>query len=151
MGITQFSSFFDNNGAVDIQSGELWLSNGGIIAAHLPAPHRLSAPEPVYHTFLEGSEISVSNFLINSGNADVFGAFSVANVTLGPGGGGLNLKSGDPVTLTNLTISGGGRLTGPSDVTVQETFSWAGGALRGSGQTISNGTMDIFSPPGFWR
>jgi hypothetical protein len=70
---------------------------------------------------------------------DAVGSLTSA-ATLAISGG--TLAFGAPSTVSSLTLSGGA-LTGPGDVTIDNSLLWTGGTMSGAGHTIVSGTAEV--------
>jgi hypothetical protein len=114
LGAGQIATAFNNAGTLNVNSGTLQLTNGGIGTGTF--------------TIAAGDTLQVLN-----------GAYTLLAGAAFPGTGTLRLDSGElvvnaPVTVANLGM-GGGTLSGSSILTVTGTMDWTGGTMNGTGIT----------------
>jgi hypothetical protein len=148
-GATNVAFTMDNEGAVNVTSGQLSLSGGG-------SPNTSGS----WSASGSGSSINFASGSYTLGsNVQMSGSVSVsgASLTAGSiqGGATLALSSGT-VTLTDtstasnllgLTLSGG-TLTGSGEVDVSGSFDWSKGTMSGSGSTVVGaGVVGTIDPP----
>ncbi len=151
-GATTIGMTFNNNGALNAQSGTLSLtadgdSHGTFDAAAGATLNFSGAPM----TLESNSTVTAAGTVSFSGNADVSvnGGYSASNTVIS--GATANFNSN--VTLSNVTLSGG--LGGSGTVTVSGTLNWTGGGMAGGGTTViasgatvavSGGNVKTFGP-----
>jgi hypothetical protein len=136
-----------DNGTIEVSSGDLFLDGGDNGASHgsfiSDTGSKLTFGGG---TFTLSSDSSVSGagtveFAargILSGTVNVTGRYTVAGPTLvhgDPAGGIGTANFNSNVTLSSLTLSGGGVLTGPGNVTVSGLLDWNIGTMTGTGST----------------
>ena len=161
------SCFFNNTGAVDVQSGELSLQDSGTHTGSFDATgallrfsggtHSLSAA-----TSVTGTAVEVGNGTITmNGSYAVTGSTTVAfgTITFSPtstvtsvgaldvSNGTLTFNSGETIAPSTLSQTGG-TLTGSDAINVSGLFSFDGGTHAGTGTTTANGGIAFTSPFG---
>jgi len=169
-GTTQIDGVFNNSGTVDVQSGTLQLRNGGTSSGTFEGAEGTTLNfSRGTHTLEASASVSFPDVIFSGGTVNLAGAYTVSGSTSVTGGtanfnpgatvsnvgssltinaGTANFNSGDPITTTTVVLSGGGTLTGTSDIISTGVISWTGGTMSGSGKTIANGALEIGSLPG---
>jgi len=168
-GETQFAMPLVNHGTIEIQSGVILVSAGGNCTAAITGSAGTTFKVVLEPFSLDsGSSFQVSSVEVgNSGTIEVHGTFLAATSTtlgtsgtltllpeatvtsvgtaLAMGGGTLDLRSGETIDVTTLTVSAG-ILKGSDTVNVSGAFTWSGGALTESGIVNANGGGTISAP-----
>ncbi|HYG24655.1 MAG TPA: hypothetical protein VEH04_17915 [Verrucomicrobiae bacterium] len=156
-GTTALTSVALNNyNTVELQTGTLSLSGGGLNAGtiHVPAGSALVYASGT-HTAIAGSGIAGDGNLtinggtvnlaglvhlrgthaVNNGVANFTGNVICTNNTLNIAGGTANFSGTGIVSPATLNL-GGGTLSGNQAVTVLGAMNWTGGSMTGSGRTV---------------
>jgi uncharacterized repeat protein (TIGR01451 family) len=131
-GTTAVGWVVNNNGTIDVQTGTLKLSGGGTSSGTYNAgsgatlnfgggTHTLSAASSITGA---GTGIFEIGTVTTAGTCTVF----QVNIT----GATLQLNNASPLTLSNVTFSGG-TLTGTGDWSLTGGFLWSGGTITGTG------------------
>jgi PKD domain len=167
-GESQWQADFDNDGLVDVQSGDLSL-HLGTASANLALDRASSG---IFHgaagtlleirggdltaaSRIEGDRVRLSAFgsinvggvyavtgsTVVGGNAHVTFTGSVLNVGALTVGGVAEFQVAGTITIPSLTLTG--TLTGTADFVVNGLFNWTGGTLSGSGRLDANGGLLI--------
>ena len=135
---TVFSGMaFNNYGAVEIQTGTLALSGGGVHSGtfDVSAGSTLSLSGGA-HTASAGSSITgEGNLTVTGGTANLTGEYYGTNNTLTISGGTANFNGTGLVTPSVVSLSSG-TLGGNQMVTVLSQMNWSGGTMSGSGRTV---------------
>ncbi|MFL5912917.1 MAG: LamG-like jellyroll fold domain-containing protein, partial [Gaiellaceae bacterium] len=139
-GSTYVQFAFDNAGAVDVQTGQLALWNGGISGRTAGGSWSASGAGSVQFmsgTFSLGSNVPMAGS-INWANGVTVTAASIQGPTASLTGQGGTLSVTDTSTASNvqsLTISGG-VLSGAGTLNVSSSLTWTSGTMSGSGTTV---------------
>jgi len=168
LGTTLLSTPVNNTGTVEVQSGTLYLGNGGVSSGGftVPAGKTLAFGGP--HTLSAGASLSgagsvniASGAFTNLGTYDIGGSTTVGSgVVAAMGGTVLNVGSalvvneGYLMITPNLTVNGtvtlggvssDGNLGGSGTLTINGTMNWTRGYLSGSGVTVigSNSVVNV--------
>lgn len=159
---TTFSTTFRNNGRVVIEQGTVSFSSqgqhNGIFEVFAPGTLSFAnAQELGTNSTIFGAGNFRSSSTVNvRGTYDLAGSNSVTSGTLTYHAGShvrfgaqpvtingtINLSSGEPITMSSLTILNG-VLTGSDHLTITNAFTFNGGNMSGSGSTTvtTNGTI----------
>jgi hypothetical protein len=146
-GTTTVGVEFNNSGTVEIDSGTLKLSVGGISTGSFTGEvgtilyfsggiHDLDAGSSV--TSAGTVQIGGGTWNLNDGSYNVTGTTAIT-------GGTVNFNTPANTNLLNLS---GGVLSGSADITASGLITWsalsgAGGEMSGAGTTHANGGMDL--------
>ncbi len=157
-GTTQFTVSssgvpFNNTGSVDVQAGTLTLDAGGTSsnAMNVAASGTLSFGSSYTHTpggsvsgagtltFTNGTHSFAAGQFNPTGTVNFSGGTITVNDTFNAAALGtitafVTLNA--PESFGNLTLAGGGTLSGSGNVTVNGTLNWTGGTMSGTGQTL---------------
>ena len=135
---TSTGSYTGSAGSTLRFGGPTTLNSGSSIAAATVAFAGNST------TNLNGSYNAGTQTTVTASTVNFNAAATVASVgtTLAVNGGILNLNSGEPISVTTLTQSGG-TLGGSDIVTASGASTWTAGAMTGSGETRFNGALSI--------
>ncbi len=139
---------FDNNGAVEVQTGTLRLgdnfadgsvSNGTFL---VNAGARLEYARG-NHLLTESSSITTDTLQIVAGSVEFKGTAAIGTIVTG---GRVNL--GTNLTIPRIHVSAGG-LGGTGTLTVTDSMTWTGGTMNGSGTLIiDTGAVLAVNPAG---
>jgi hypothetical protein len=135
---TVSSAVFNNYGTVNVLTGILNLSAGGVSsgAFNTSAPGVLRFGGGT-HTLDSSSSVTGNGTVDFAGgtvNINITGPFNNAGaITISPGGQA-NFNAATSTTLT--TLSGGGKIDGTGTLTTTGAFTWIGGSMSGSGRTV---------------
>jgi hypothetical protein len=128
---------FNNTGTVDVQSGTLSLTAGGIGGGTFIVENGATLSAGTY-TLQNATVNDAGSFQVGTfNNLTVTGPSTVENLTINGG----TVTADANLTIQNLTLSNG-TLTGPADVTVTGTFNWTGGTISDA-DTILDGTSTL--------
>jgi hypothetical protein len=162
VGTTEFAMPLLNHGTIEIQSGTMQVSAGGNSTAIITGSAGTGF-EAILQLFSLGSGSSFQVPIVDvvsSGTLEVHGSYQAATSTtvgssgtltflpeatvtsvgtaLAVTGGVLDLRSGETIQVTTLTV-GGGTLEGSDTVNVAGAFTLSGGLLTESGIVNANG------------
>jgi hypothetical protein len=144
-GTTTMQGLFNNTGTVDVQSGTLALTGGGVSTG---GTFTAEAGKTLvfgggYFTIDSASTINDNGagaVTFSSGTVDILGTYNVAGTTT-ISGGVVNFFA-SPVSLATLNMSGG-TLLGGADVAVSSALNWTGGTMADVGSTSVAGTATL--------
>ncbi len=172
-GTTTFDVALKNEGIFDVEIGTVNLAGGGTSDGNFSAENGATldfAAGGVATTLSSDSDVSGAGTVIfAAGAVSLAGTFNVtgstqftgATVTFNDGAdietldsdsgsgvtlssGEVNFNSGELVSITNLTFTGG--IIGGSDtISVSGQFIWTGGTMEGSGATNADGYLQLGS------
>ncbi len=166
-GTTTVDVPFDNHGTVDIVSGTVDFSSGGTGSG----PFTGAAGTTLRfgggnYTLGGGASVSAANVALAGATVDIscpYNAATSTSITLGTGtfnpaanltslgsalsvgGGTLTLDSGEAISLTTLTQTGG-TLQGGDAIAVSGSMAWSAGVVTGSGTVDANGGITYSGP-----
>src|SRR5687767_9596298 len=159
MGTSAIANAFNNTGALDVQSGTVWLQQGGTHAGSFTGAGTLQFGGGA-HVLTGTSSVTVANATFSAGTTDVGGTYNIAGTTTVNGGtasftgtlaslgnalditsGVADLRGAD-ATVATFTQTGG-TLSGTSSLTVSGATMLSGGSMTGSGSTITQGPLAI--------
>ncbi len=153
---------YDNQGSIEVQSGTISLSDGGVSSGSMTAAAGASLTfAGGTHDLQASSSLTAALVSFMSGAVNVSGTFDVTTQTSIQGGtvsflpsstpvslgtslvvsGSITLNSGETVALQTLDLSG--TLAGSDLVTVSGLTTWDSATMTGPGTTQSNGGMEI--------
>jgi hypothetical protein len=119
-GTTGVGVTLNNDGTVDVDSGELSFRGGGSSSGTFTVGSGATL-EPQTLTLQSGfSETGAGTFLVDTGT----------------------LTSPVNITLQSLNVTGG-TLTGAGTITVTGAITWSGGTMSGTGQTVAKGSLAV--------
>ncbi len=163
-GLTQVVTAFDNSDTVEVQTGTLRFSGGGDHTGDFLGSTMLEFGGGT-HTLEITASVTVPNVIFSAGQTDVFGTYDVIGETSVSGGthtfhsvavvssvgdsltisgGIIDLRSGDPITVSEYGQVGG-TLDGTSDITVTNLLTWTAGVIEGDGTTLANNSTVLSS------
>jgi uncharacterized repeat protein (TIGR01451 family) len=148
-GTTLISALFSNDGAINVDAGELQLggsgTSSGTIEVATDAVLRLAAGT---HTLTAASSLAgAGEVQAVGGTTHVSGGFAPGSLRVN--GGILNLHT-TGVQIPTVQLLTGGTLNVHGDLTATQTFQWVGGNLGGDGGTTTSvGTLTLDTGPGF--
>jgi hypothetical protein len=146
-GTTTFRTRFNNSGTVEVQTGTMSLTGGGVStgAFLVPAGATLNFGGGI-QTLTATSAVSGGGTVSFTGPqfalTTVAGTYNVTGTTLVSGNGTADFARNG--TTSGLVLSGG-TLTGVADVTVTGLLTWTVGTMSGPGRTLANGGIRISS------
>jgi hypothetical protein len=140
----------NNTGTVDVQGGALLLSTGSSsgnfnVAAGASLGITSAFPQPPFALQDGATGTGAGTIQVtNPASVSVSGNVNLANLALLGflNGGTVTVLPGSSLAVDNLALAGG-TLTGPGDVTVNNTFTWTLGTLSGTGRTFLEGTSNL--------
>jgi hypothetical protein len=149
-GTSSVNVALNNSGTVEVQAGALGVvtgSSSGDFNIEAGASLVVSNSAAPAYAFLDGAAVTGDGTLqlgaFNLNNSlTVSGAVSVQNLSVNAGT--VTVSAGASLDVQNLSLNlVSSTLTGPGDVTVEGTFTWADGILSGTGDTVLAGTTAI--------
>ncbi|HXI03075.1 MAG TPA: hypothetical protein VNI57_07845 [Candidatus Saccharimonadales bacterium] len=163
-GTTSVSIPFNNDGTVTVQTGTLSLSGGGTSSGAFQAsPGTTLQFSGGVHSLTSTSSIAADSVVFSAGTSTVDGDYAAtsgttvsgATATFNPSAtvtsigsalvvssGTASFSSGETLTPTTLTVSGG-TLRGTDTITVSGLTTWTSGTMRDAGTTNANGGVSI--------
>jgi hypothetical protein len=144
-GMTTLGVPFQNGGTVDIQTGTLLASGGGVSGGTftVDAGGTLQFAGPSY--LLNGTSqvtgagnVTFGIDVPTGGNTTVAGTYNVGNTTINAG-----TVSFLGNASTGTSTVGGGVLAGLGTLTVSGPLTWTGGTMSDAGRTVANGDLTI--------
>ena len=162
---TRINIAVDNDGLVEVTSGTLSLGRGGVSSGDFTATenatidfaggvHDLSAGSSITGTGtsqfsggttnLDGTLYDVGGTSVSGGTANFPASANVVDIgkELSIAGGRANVSSGESLFTDTFTLING-TLEGSDTLTVSGETAWTGGDMFGTGETITNGLMNI--------
>jgi hypothetical protein len=148
--VTTIGILFNNDGLVDVQTGTLTLSGGGV------SNGTFAVEDGAVLNFSGGTQTlgtasgitGVGSVMFTGGTTNMKGTYSViGGTTVGGGtpggapGGTANFLT--DVQLPALTLTGTGTLGGQGNVMISGLLTWTGGTMTGLGLTLAEGGIAI--------
>ncbi len=158
---------FSNSGAVEVQSGTLSLSGGGVNSglisvyanavlalgngafiqapgSSITGPGQLLITSSTAGATLGGTVDLVGSNIFNGGVANITGNYICSNTPLVVQSGTANFNGSNVISPSTLSIGGYGSLGGSNLITVSGRMTWASGfTVTGSNDIIANGGLTI--------
>lgn len=140
--IAYFSIPLTNTGTFDVQSGTVYLGNGGSSTGTVNvADGALLNFSQNTFTFQNGAQLTGTGTIRMSGGSIEFIGNQTSTANLALMSGNLSV-SGNTSTSGSVSISGG-TVKGPGNLTVGGTLALIGGSLEGAGNLIANGGANL--------
>jgi len=150
IGTTTISVSCTNTGSIQVNSGTLSFSGGGVTAgtgSFVVASGATLDFGLGTQTFNPGSSVTgAGTFSVSGAMLNENGTHGVATNLLS--GGVWNVNSGSPVALEELTVSGG-TLGCSNAVSVSGPMVWSGGTLSGNNPISANGGLAVIAGSGY--
>ena len=141
--LTEIQTAFNNSGSVAVNAGTLLLAGGGTSSGQFAVAAGATLDfGRLNDEFSESASITAAGTVRFSGNGSTknfAGSYDAARTEID--GGRVNFQQ--DVSTDDLTLGGGtGSLSGPSTMTVANSFTWTAGLMSGGGTTIVQGPTE---------
>jgi hypothetical protein len=131
---------FTNTGAVDVEAGDLRLTDGGSSAGAISLAAGTTLTVASNYTLQAGTTVTGPGTVevLTFDTLTLAGNLNLQNLSL-PGG---TVTANGTLTLRNLTQAGG-ELNGTGTVTINGQWAWTSGRMGGTGHTVLNGSATL--------